>query len=122
MNLEHELRSAAATLDLLVNRASGTDWTLALTDGGPEDGPGITGVMNEKQDLVMGDCMADVNNEVSDVDARYVAMMDPGFGALVVGLLLGAAEDAAFQWEVPRTFLHLARRINDKYPPEGQDA
>lgn len=122
MSLEQELRSAARTLERLAGQANGTDWALAVADIGPQGDLGITGVMNEKKDLVMGDCMADANNEVAAEDARYVALMDPGFGALVAALLLGAADDAAFQWEVPRVFLRLARRINSKYPPEGQDA
>lgn len=63
---------------------SGMDWQLAIERA--EDDRRVVGVMNERGDMVMGDCMSDSNNEVTVVDAQLIALMDPRFVRMVIDL------------------------------------
>jgi hypothetical protein len=63
---------------------SGMDWQLAVEE--TEDDRRVVGVMNERGDMVMGDCMSDPSNEVAVADAQLIALMDPRFVRMVIDL------------------------------------
>jgi len=70
---------------------SGMDWQLAVEEA--EDDRRVVGVMNERGDMVMGDCMSDPNNEVTVTDAQLIALMDPRFARMVIDLFNAALEE-----------------------------
>lgn len=70
---------------------SGMDWQLAVEE--TEDDRRVVGVMNERGNMVMGDCMSDPNNEVTVADAQLIALMDPRFVRMVIDLFNSALEE-----------------------------
>lgn len=97
--------------------SSGMDWFVAFdrSDGDTR----VAGVENKNGDTVIGDCMSDVNNEVSEPDARHVALMDPRFTRMVLDMFRVAIEDIDLVGpgspvieQAVRMAEHLAKRWN----------
>ncbi|WGV35743.1 hypothetical protein SEA_FRANKENWEENIE_50 [Streptomyces phage Frankenweenie] len=110
----NEIRAARKILMRLYTVSgndSGMDWQLAVEEA--EDDRRVVGVMNERGDMVMGDCMSDPNNEVTLTDAQLIALMDPRFVRMVIDLFNAALEEidryGAFEYLV----IH-ARRMAQK--------
>jgi hypothetical protein len=110
----NEIRAARKILMRLYTVSgndSGMDWQLAVEEA--EDDRRVVGVMNERGDMVMGDCMSDPNNEVTLADAQLIALMDPRFVRMVIDLFNAALEEidryGAFEYLV----IH-ARRMAQK--------
>lgn len=90
---------------------SGMDWQLAVEEA--EDDRRVVGVMNERGDMVMGDCMSDPNNEVTVADAQLIALMDPRFVRMVIELFNLALDEIDHFSAFERVVLH-ARRMAQK--------
>ena len=90
---------------------SGMDWQLAVEES--EDDRRVVGVMNERGDMVMGDCMSNVNNEVTVADAQLIALMDPRFVRMVIDLFNSALEEIDRYGAFEHLVIH-ARRMAQK--------
>lgn len=64
--------------------SSGMDWFVVVEH--LEDDTRVVGVENTRGDMVMGDCMSDVNNEVTEADAKHIALMDPRFTQMTIDM------------------------------------
>lgn len=62
----------------------GMDWQFVVEE--IEDDWCVVGVMNECGNMVMGDCMLDLNNEVMVVDVQFIVFMDLCFVWMVIDL------------------------------------
>lgn len=91
--------------------SSGMDWQLAVEEA--EDDRNVVGVMNERGDMVMGECMADSNNEVMVADAQLIALMDPRFVRMVIDLFNSALEEVDRYGAFEHLVIH-ARRMAQK--------
>lgn len=91
--------------------SSGMDWQLAIEEA--EDDRHVMGVMNERGDMVMGECMADSNNEVMVADAQLIALMDPRFVRMVIDLFNSALEEIDRYGALEHFVIH-ARRMAQK--------
>jgi len=90
---------------------SGMDWQLAVEKA--EDDRRVVGVMSERGDMVMGDCMSDPNNEVTVADAQLIALMDPRFARMVIDLFNSALEEIDRYGAFEHLVIH-ARRMAQK--------
>lgn len=85
MGAAEEIRRAGLKLRRAYRRASGTNWSVAV-EKTPEDDL-VIGVVDENDELVMGDCVGNSENWIQDEDAEFIALMDPAFAKTVVDLL-----------------------------------
>jgi hypothetical protein len=110
----NEIRAARKILMRLYTVSgndSGMDWQLAVEEA--EDDRRVVGVMNERGDMVMGDCMSDPNNEVTLADAQLIALMDPRFVRMVIDLFNAALEEIDRYGAFEHFVIH-ARRMAQK--------
>jgi|EndMetStandDraft_3_1072993.scaffolds.fasta_scaffold116921_3 hypothetical protein len=110
----NEIRAARKILMRLYTVSgndSGMDWQLAVEEA--EDDRRVVGVMNERGDMVMGDCMSDPNNEVTLADAQLIALMDPRFVRMVIDLFNAALEEIDRYGAFEHLVIH-ARRMAQK--------
>jgi hypothetical protein len=110
----NEIRAARKILMRLYTVSgndSGMDWQLAVEEA--EDDRRAVGVMNERGDMVMGDCMSDPNNEVTLADAQLIALMDPRFVRMVIDLFNAALEEIDRYGAFEHLVIH-ARRMAQK--------
>lgn len=97
---------------------SGMDWQLAIERA--EDDRRVVGVMNERGDMVMGDCMSDSNNEVAVADAQLIALMDPRFVRMVIDLFDLALEEINRYGAFEHLVIH-ARRMAQKIVKQWEE-
>jgi hypothetical protein len=110
----NEIRAARKILMRLYTVSgndSGMDWQLAVEEA--EDDRRVVGVMNERGDMVMGDCMSDPNNEVTLADAQLIALLDPRFVRMVIDLFNAALEEIDRYGAFEHLVIH-ARRMAQK--------
>lgn len=97
---------------------SGMDWQLAIEEA--EDDRRVVGVMNERGDMVMGDCMSDPSNEVAVADAQLIALMDPRFVRMVIDLFDLALEEINRYGAFEHLVIH-ARRMAQKIVKQWEE-
>lgn len=110
----NEIRAARKILMRLYTVSgndSGMDWRLAVEE--TEDDRHVVGVMNERGDMVMGDCMSNPNNEVTVADAQLIALMDPRFVRMIIDLFNSALEEIDRYGAFEHLVIH-ARRMAQK--------
>lgn len=103
--------------------ASGMDWFVATER--TEDDARVVGVMNGRGDMVMGDCMSDVNNEVTTADAQLIALFDPRFARMMIDMFQTAMDQTDLLGWADHFVLHatrMARHINEKWNGGVKDA
>lgn len=101
-------------LSTLMRTAGAGGWRLAVETVGDEQERRIVGVEDNTGTMVMGDCMSDVNNEVTVADARFVAMFDPAILLAFRELFdLARREDVGSPFFLPA--YRLAEKINKKW-------
>lgn len=116
-----ELREAEQTLRRIAGLASGQDWLPAVEQ--THEDILVHGVLNEHEEMVMGDCMARGENEVTEEDAIYLSFMAPAMATSLADLLKDAIDchagrdDSPDQRAVPLldSTVRLARQVNQRY-------
>lgn len=86
-----------------------------------EEDTRIVGVVDDQGSMVMGDCMSDVNNEVTEAHARHVALMDPRFMWMILELFRRAIEEIdliGLHSPVVQDAVAMARHLGKKWKKE----
>jgi hypothetical protein len=118
--IREEVELANQRLAATVRMASGKHWRLAVELTGDEQEPRVVGVEDSSGVMVMGDCMSDVNNEVTVGDARFVAMMD---ASMVDGFRMLMNFSASLEVDSPLISMaySVAVMINKKWDEAERD-
>lgn len=112
--VREEIRLASRRLGTAIQQASGRGWRPAVETVGVEREHRVVGVESSDGTMVMGDCMSDVNNEVTTGDVRFVSLMDPGMAFYFSDLLDKGADLTVDSPLFPA--IHLAAMtINEKW-------
>jgi hypothetical protein len=90
--VREEIRLASRRLSDAIYQTSGRGWRLAIETTGDEQERRVVGVESSGGTMVMGDCMSDVNNEVTTGDARFIALVDPSVAFYFSDLLEKGAD------------------------------
>ena len=118
--VREEIRLASRRLSDAIYQTSGRGWRLAIETVGDEQERRVVGVESSSGTMVMGDCMSDVNNEVTTGDARFIALVDPST-AFYFSALLEKGADLATDSPLFPVVHTVALEINKKWD-EAQKA
>lgn len=91
-SVREEIRLAGRRIHQVIQWTSSRNWELAIETVGDEQERRVVGVQSYGGDMVMGDCMSNVNNEVTVGDARFVTLMGPGTAFYFSALLEKGAD------------------------------
>lgn len=112
--IKDEMELANRRILSTLMRTDGGSWRLAIETLGDEQERRVVGIEDSTGTMVMGDCMSDVNNEVTVADARFVAMFDPVILSAFRELFdLARREDVGSPFFLPA--YRLAEKINKKW-------
>ena len=112
--VREEIRVSGRRISDAIHQTSSRSWELAIETVGDEQERRVVGVQSFGGTMVMGDCMSDVNNEVTVGDARFVTLMGPGT-AFYFSALLEKGADLAIDSPLFPIVHTVALEINRKW-------